>query len=498
MLGVVLHSPAATAACSVSPVLGTVTLPTVSVASAGTYKIWTRLRAADSTNNSVYLEVDGGNCYKVGDSNAIAANTWTWVDYKNGSTSTKTTHTFAAGNHTIKVIGTEPNVGVDRIVLVGDQDSCVPDNVRSTGHEPGDNCKPAAPTPPAPPQINSFAAAKTTVQTGQTTTLSWTTTSATSCGLKANGSPLASNLGSSSNAYTTPVLNATTTFQLTCSNSGGSTSPSSVTVTVTSAPPPPANPVINTFTADRTNITSGDKVTLSWTTSNASACVLNPGNTSLSNGGTRQLQPTASISYTLTCFNTQNTASPAKTLGITVNNQAPPAPPAPAAQAPSFNSQLSLPTIKSSTGQNVTVAGEQPVVSGKVVIDPTLVADQSKAKEIAKVEYYADSQLVQTVTKEPFALDTTLLKNGQYDILEKTYFKDGAIQERRSTVSINNGDDTLAGAKRGFIQNQKGLVIASGVSLGTIGLGAGGLFAARLLYRRRLDNIAHGLDNWKP
>ncbi len=132
-------APKAEAACTnPASTYGTDTV-TYNVPTAGTYRVWSRIQAPDTTNNSFYLQVDGNCAVAVGDS-AIAANSLTWVDYQDGTTTSKINMTLTAGNHTFVLTGREPNVIVDRIVFAADT-SCVP-----TGT--GDNCAIAAsPTP---------------------------------------------------------------------------------------------------------------------------------------------------------------------------------------------------------------------------------------------------------------------------------------------------------------------------------------------------------------
>lgn len=125
------QTPKAEAACTPTTDYGTVT-STVSITTAGTYRTWVRIMAPDTTNNSLSLEVDGGSCIVVGNNTAIPANTWTWVDYRDGTTTSKINLTLTAASHTIKLIGTEPGVSVDRVILTTDT-ACVP-----TGT--GDNC----------------------------------------------------------------------------------------------------------------------------------------------------------------------------------------------------------------------------------------------------------------------------------------------------------------------------------------------------------------------
>jgi hypothetical protein len=111
-----------------------------SVPAAGTYRVWSRIKAPDSTNNSFTLQINGGTAETVGDF-AIAAGTWTWVDYRNGSLSDKLNVSLGAGNAAIVIGGREPDVQVDRILLLSD--GCIPADT-------GDNCTAATPMPPPP------------------------------------------------------------------------------------------------------------------------------------------------------------------------------------------------------------------------------------------------------------------------------------------------------------------------------------------------------------
>jgi len=124
----------ATAACSAPATAYGSGSASVTIQTAGTYTIWSRIKVPDTTNNSYFLEIDGGTCVAVGKSAAIPVNTWTWVNYQNGSTTTPTTATLTAGSHTFKLVGTAPNVALDRVILTTDA-GCIP-----TGT--GDNCIP--------------------------------------------------------------------------------------------------------------------------------------------------------------------------------------------------------------------------------------------------------------------------------------------------------------------------------------------------------------------
>lgn len=99
---------------------------TADVSSTGTYRAWSRMNAPSTTNNSYLLEIDGKECFVVGDGSAISPNGWRWVDYQQGNTSSKINISLSAGSHTFKLIGREPDVKLDRILLVADS-TCVPE-----------------------------------------------------------------------------------------------------------------------------------------------------------------------------------------------------------------------------------------------------------------------------------------------------------------------------------------------------------------------------------
>lgn len=125
-----LSRPAAAACTAPSTQYGTATMK-LTVATAGDYRLWTRMKAPDTTNNSYLLGVDGNACITVGDAKTTAG-AWTWVDYRDGTTSSKVNVTLSAGTHTLTLIGREPSVMIDRVLAVGDK-NCVPSGL-------GDNC----------------------------------------------------------------------------------------------------------------------------------------------------------------------------------------------------------------------------------------------------------------------------------------------------------------------------------------------------------------------
>lgn len=129
---------------------------TVKVDNAATYRVWSRIMAPDTTNNSYLLEIDGTSCFVVGNAGSITPNAWTWVDYRDGNIGTKVSINLNAGNHTIKMIGNEPDVKLGRVLFVSDT-NCIP-------VENGDNCLVAGDT--APPVVNISAPVENTTVSG--------------------------------------------------------------------------------------------------------------------------------------------------------------------------------------------------------------------------------------------------------------------------------------------------------------------------------------------
>ena len=134
-------TPVPTSGCPILPTDKGTATTSLNIATAGTYAIWSRMMAADSTNNSYYLQIDNSCGIDVGDNSTLSASAWTWLTYRDGNTASKTTVNLTAGSHVIKMIGKESGVKLDKLIFLTDQ-TCVP-----TGF--GDNCTVAATATPA-------------------------------------------------------------------------------------------------------------------------------------------------------------------------------------------------------------------------------------------------------------------------------------------------------------------------------------------------------------
>ena len=141
----------------------------------------------------------------------------------------------------------------------------------------------------SPPGISVFTASPSSITTGQSSTLSWTVSGATSLSINQG-------IGTVSGSSRTVAPLATTTYVLVASNAAGSVS-ASVTVAVTLP-----KPSIASFSATPTALTSGQSTTLAWAVAYASSLTISPGPGTVT-GSSIQVGPTSTTTYTLTATN---------------------------------------------------------------------------------------------------------------------------------------------------------------------------------------------------
>jgi hypothetical protein len=182
----------------------------------------------------------------------------------------------------------------------------------------------------APPaaSIVSFLATPNNLTVGQSTSLTWTTSGATSCTASGgtgsdgwNGTKPVSSTGTAVGPINTA---GNYVYTLLCTGAGGNSAPMSVNVTVTV--PVPAS--ITTFQATPSSLTAGQSASLSWTTSSATSCTGSGGTGSdgwagakgPSSAGTSTgpLSTAGTVTYTLTCTGAGGTSAPSST-SVTVN-----------------------------------------------------------------------------------------------------------------------------------------------------------------------------------
>lgn len=149
------------------------------------------------------------------------------------------------------------------------------------------------------PSITSLTATPSSIITGQSSTLNFSATGATSLILN----PGNINVSSLTSLVVTP--STTTTYTLTASNNAGSVS-SSVGVTVSATLSPPS---ISSFTASPSAITAGQSSTLNFATSGATSLIINPGNINVSGRTSLVVTPSVTTNYTLTASNSAGSAS---------------------------------------------------------------------------------------------------------------------------------------------------------------------------------------------
>lgn len=154
-----------------------------------------------------------------------------------------------------------------------------------------------------PPSIASFTASPASITAGESTTLSWNVTGATSLSIN-NG--VGTVIGSS--VRVSP--SATTTYTLTAKSAGGTVT-ATTRVTVAVAPP-----VISSFSASPASITAGQASTLSWNVSGATSLAIDHGVGTVT-GSNVSVSPTASTTYTLTARNSAGTVTAATSVAVT-------------------------------------------------------------------------------------------------------------------------------------------------------------------------------------
>lgn len=157
---------------------------------------------------------------------------------------------------------------------------------------------------PTPPIILSFVANPSTINAGQSSTLTCQTSNAVSVNI--NGTVFNATSGSLavSPSQTTPYL-------CTATNSTGQTAQQSVTVTVNSGTGG-GLPIIVSFAANPTSITQGASSTLSWQVQNATTVTIDNAVGNVPLNGTQPVTPGATTTYTLTASNANGSAPPVR------------------------------------------------------------------------------------------------------------------------------------------------------------------------------------------
>jgi len=142
-LSFVIKSRSVDAACApITPTYGEVTGLKVTIATSGTYRVWSRMSAPDKDNNSYYLEIGSNVCAKVIGDNSELGQTLKWISYTNNTTNSYLDVALAAGTYDLKIIGREPGVKLDRILFLSDL-TCNPNNTDCENVTPPDTTPPS-------------------------------------------------------------------------------------------------------------------------------------------------------------------------------------------------------------------------------------------------------------------------------------------------------------------------------------------------------------------
>jgi len=149
----------------------------------------------------------------------------------------------------------------------------------------------------ANPQILRWTASPFTIQPGQQSTLSWTTSGATTVTISGLGSVAL-------NGSTTVSPTTTTTYTLTATNGSVSVS-SPIIVQVV----PATSPQISSFTAIPPNISAGQSSQICWQVTNATSVSISGIGSNLQPNACQSVTPSATTTYTLTATNASGTTT---------------------------------------------------------------------------------------------------------------------------------------------------------------------------------------------
>lgn len=443
--------PKAQAACAAQDTSrGTATI-TVNVPSTGTYRVWSRIQAPDNTSNSYILEIDDTTCgVVVGDNGSMPTNTWTWVDYQNGTTSNKINVNLSAGNHTVTMIGREDNVKLDRVILTSDT-TCVP-----TGT--GDNCANPPDTVPPTVSLNTPSNGATLSGTQNITASASDDVGVTKVDFLIDGTVVGTDTTSpySFSWNTTTVSNGPHSVVARATDAANNTDTSDpANVTINNGPPAQPDLVITGISWSPPTPDTGNAVTFSATVRNqgtaASPLGINHGvrfdidgtavswaanntNVSLAPGASVTLTavsgPSGAATWTATAGSHTVTAT-VDDLGVIDESN-------------NSNNSLSSTIVVNSPDTSaptasVTAPANNATVSGTVSI--TASATDTGGSGMARVEFYIDGTLRATDTTSPYSYswDSTTISNGSHSIYVRAY--DGAGNSQPSStinVTVNN------------------------------------------------------------
>lgn len=165
-------------------------------------------------------------------------------------------------------------------------------------------------------KIDYYKATPTQVQAGQTVNLSWKVTNGKSTrivGIDSDNQKTSElTLPITGNVEVWPLV--TTTYLLEATGLNGEIVSSALTINVVKAPT--VKPEILTFTASKTTVRSGELVTLSWTTKNATTCTLETSTgkkiTGRPTNGSLSVAVSSTMTFTLTALDAKGQTAVSK------------------------------------------------------------------------------------------------------------------------------------------------------------------------------------------
>jgi chitodextrinase len=443
-VGTKVGTPKASAAClpTAPPTTYGKVTQSVTVATAGTYRVWSRIKAPNTTANSYYFQVDTGCAYNVGDSTSIPANTWKWVNYQDGSTATPIDVTLTAGAHNLVYTGKEADVQLDKVMLLGDT-TCVPSDVSPSVF--GSNC---AVTDTISPTVSITAPTSGSTVSGAAVNIAANAADAvgvTRVDFLVDG-VVKGNDTTAAYAYswnTSTVTNGAHTLTAKAYDAAGNVGTStavSVTVNNTETTPPTAP---TGLTAPSKTATS---VSLAWTASTDNVGVAGyrvfrgttqvgtPTTTSYTDTG---LTASTAYSYTVKAIDAAGNLSAASTALAVTTNAA---------------TDTTAPTVSITAPAN----GATVNFSDAIVPDnfKATAADNTGGSGLAKVEFYDGTTLLGTDTSSPYSWTWTTTTAGAHSLRAKAFDNAGnstnsAIITVTATISTVKTPGDCAGGTNG-------------------------------------------------
>jgi uncharacterized cupredoxin-like copper-binding protein len=159
---------------------------------------------------------------------------------------------------------------------------------------------------PGTPQIIRFEGSPLSIQPGQQSTLSWTTSGATTVSISGVGSVTL-------NGSTTVSPAQTTTYTLSATSSDGKTVTAPVTITVSTG----TVPQIVVFVVTPSTIDPGSSAKLCWQVTGATSISITPGiGSNLNANDCATVSPSATTTYTLTAINATGQIQANATLNV--------------------------------------------------------------------------------------------------------------------------------------------------------------------------------------